>query len=146
MRYEYKVLPAPKAGLKGKGIKTAEDRFANALATTMNILGAEGWEFQRTETLPAEKREGLMSKTTVYQNMMVFRRALPEDTEAAGDIVPPVVPAVTEPEEIVEETPEVVKEVVEETVEATDTSDGDDDLPEDLQPSGRRLNFNRESM
>jgi len=80
MSYEYKVIPAPTRGLKAKGVKTAEDRFANALETEMNALAAKGWEYLRTDTLPSEQREGLMSKTTVYQNMLVFRRAKQVDT------------------------------------------------------------------
>ncbi|MDP5361488.1 MAG: DUF4177 domain-containing protein [Paracoccaceae bacterium] len=75
MSYEYKVVPAPVRGVKAKGVKTAQDRFAHALQTVMNDLAAEGWEYLRADTLPAEQREGLMSKTTVYQNMLVFRRA-----------------------------------------------------------------------
>lgn len=75
MSYEYRVIPAPLRGLKGKGLKTAEDRFANALQTVMNEQAHDGWEYLRTDTLPSEQREGLMSKTTVYQNMLVFRRA-----------------------------------------------------------------------
>ena len=74
MSYEYKVVPAPVRGLKGKGLKTAEDRFAFALETTMNELAADGWEYIRADTLPCEQREGIMSKTTVFQNMLVFRR------------------------------------------------------------------------
>ncbi len=38
MSYEYKVVPAPTRGLKAKGVKTAEDRFANALQAAMNKL------------------------------------------------------------------------------------------------------------
>ncbi|SEW20733.1 hypothetical protein SAMN04488515_1596 [Cognatiyoonia koreensis] len=76
MAFEYKVIPAPTKGLKARGVKTAADRFANALQTRMNQLGADGWEYQRTDTLPCEEREGLMGKTTVFQNMLVFRRAL----------------------------------------------------------------------
>ena len=74
MSYEYKVVPAPLRGLKAKGLKTSEDRFANALQSAMNEMAADGWEYLRADTLPCEKREGLMSKTTVYQNMLVFRR------------------------------------------------------------------------
>jgi hypothetical protein len=75
MTYEYKVVPAPLRGLKAKGVKTAEERFALALETAMNDLARDGWEYLRADTLPSEQREGLMSKTTVYQNMLVFRRA-----------------------------------------------------------------------
>ncbi|MEL6639853.1 MAG: DUF4177 domain-containing protein [Pseudomonadota bacterium] len=74
--FEYVVVPAPKKGLKAKGKRSAEDRFANALETIMNEKGAEGWEYVRTDTLPADERQGLTGSKTVYQNMMVFRRAL----------------------------------------------------------------------
>ena len=83
--YEYKVVPAPKRGEKVRGLRAAEDRFAVALANVMNAQAAEGWEYQRTETLPAEEREGLMGKATVFQNMMVFRRTRAHVT----DPVPP---------------------------------------------------------
>lgn len=90
MGYEYKVVPAPKRGLKAKGMKTSEDRFANALQDVMNTLGADGWEYQRTDTLPCEEREGLMGKTTVFQNMLVFRRSL--TAPAAPEIAAPDAP------------------------------------------------------
>ncbi len=75
MSYEYKVVPAPTRGLKAKGLRSSQDRFAHALQTAMNTLGAQGWEYQRTDTLPCEEREGLMGKTTVMHSMLVFRRA-----------------------------------------------------------------------
>ena len=74
--YQYKVVPAPKAGLKAKGVRSNEDRFALALETLMNELGAQGWDYVRTDTLPAEERQGLTGRTTVYQNMLVFRRGI----------------------------------------------------------------------
>ena len=76
-KYEYKVVPAPKKGLKGKGVKGAEERFANALMSAMNTLGAEGWEYQRSDTLPCEERSGVMGKSTTFLNMLVFRRKIP---------------------------------------------------------------------
>ncbi|WP_106744539.1 DUF4177 domain-containing protein [Yoonia maritima] len=75
MSYEYMVVPAPTRGVKAKGAKTAEDRFAIALETVMNKMAGDGWDYLRADTLPSEQREGLMGKTTVYQNMLVFRRA-----------------------------------------------------------------------
>ncbi len=75
-KYEYKVVPAPKKGLKGKGVKGAEERFANALMSAMNTLGAEGWEYQRSDTLPCEERSGVMGKSTTFLNMLVFRRKI----------------------------------------------------------------------
>ena len=87
--YEYKVVPAPKRGEKVRGLRAAEDRFALALANVMNAQAADGWEYQRAETLPAEEREGLMGKATVFQNMMVFRRL--RVTAAPADVAPPPV-------------------------------------------------------
>ena len=73
-RYEYKVVPAPAKGLKAKGIRSPEARFAHALASAMNELGAAGWSYLRTDTLPAEERAGLTRTRTTYHNMLVFRR------------------------------------------------------------------------
>lgn len=75
-RYEYKIIPAPQRGVKAKGAKTTEARFAHALTELMNELGREGWEYQRSDTLPCEERVGLTGRTTRFQNMLVFRRAL----------------------------------------------------------------------
>lgn len=81
MRFEYKVVPAPKKGLRARGVKGAEGRFAHALEEVMNTLGADGWEYLRTDTLPAEERAGLTGKTTVFKNMLVFRKAVDEAAE-----------------------------------------------------------------
>ncbi len=119
MRFEYKVVPAPTKGLKAKGVKTAEDRFANALSTLMNAEARNGWEYLRTDTLPMVERKGFTRSATVYQNMLVFRRALsdaaaslsPTALEAERDIPalprlvarrgeetpPPVAPVISEP-------------------------------------------------
>jgi len=105
-QYEYKVVPAPTKGLKSKGVKTSQDRFANALETAMNALGAEGWEYQRTDTLPCEERSGLTGRVTTFQNMLVFRRVVEE-----------IVPQVTEPAAVTAEEP--IEETV--TAEADDT-------------------------
>lgn len=72
--YEYRVVPAPSRGRKARGVKGLDGRFANALETVMNELAAEGWEYQRSDTLPSEERSGLTSTTTTYRNIMVFRR------------------------------------------------------------------------
>ncbi len=81
-RYEYKVVPAPRKGQRGKGVRGTEGKFANALQLLMNEYGAEGWDYQRTDTLPCEERSGLTGRTTTYQNMLVFRRPLPEKAPA----------------------------------------------------------------
>ena len=104
MTFEYKVVPAPTKGKRAKGVKTPADRFAHALEEVMNDLAEDGWEYLRTDTLPSEERQGLIGRTTVYQNMLVFRRPLEtdgEDTEADADVVtdraPVVAPAPAEP-------------------------------------------------
>ncbi|MBQ1202863.1 MAG: DUF4177 domain-containing protein [Loktanella sp.] len=105
MTYEYKVVPAPMRGTKAPGVKTNEDRFALTLETTMNELATDGWEYLRADTLPCEQREGLMSKTTVYQNMLVFRRVKQpsgapkmksqRQTQPAPAVAPPAATATT---------------------------------------------------
>jgi hypothetical protein len=76
--FEYKVVAAPRKGVKAKGASSPEDRFAHALATVMNEQAKDGWEYLRTDTLPMEERKGLTGKRTVYQNMLVFRRTRPD--------------------------------------------------------------------
>ncbi len=79
--YEYKVIPAPKKPGKVKGVRGTDLKFAAALAEIMNTLGRDGWEYQRTDTLPCEVRQGLTGRTTTFQNMLVFRRAIDEPVE-----------------------------------------------------------------
>ncbi|MGI1661114.1 DUF4177 domain-containing protein [Palleronia sp. KMU-117] len=77
-RYEYKVVAAPRQGLKAKTARTPDERFANALATLINDIARDGWEYLRTDTLPMEERKGLTGRSVSYKNMLVFRRALDE--------------------------------------------------------------------
>ena len=74
--YEYTVLPAPSRGEKVRGARSGAERFAHALTMEMNRMAQAGWEYVRAETLPCEERSGLTSRTTVYHNVLVFRRAL----------------------------------------------------------------------
>ncbi|MRU14365.1 hypothetical protein FDP25_02865 [Roseovarius sp. A21] len=73
--YEYRVIPAPTKGRKAQGVKGAEARFAHTLQDVMNEQAAEGWEYQRSDILPSEERQGLTSSHTVYRSVLVFRRA-----------------------------------------------------------------------
>lgn len=75
-RYEYHVVPAPRRGEKARGVKTIEDRFALALTTLMNELGAQGWDYVRADALPVDERAGFTGTKTTFQNMLVFRRPL----------------------------------------------------------------------
>jgi hypothetical protein len=92
-QFEYRVVPAPVRGIKVKGARTPEDRFAEALAEVMNELGRDGWEYVRCDTLPSEERTGLTGRTTVYRNMLVFRRTVSAADRAAAPV--PTAPAVT---------------------------------------------------
>jgi hypothetical protein len=83
--YDYKVIPAPVKGEKDRGLKTGVERFAHTLSGVMNTLARDGWEYWRAETLPAEERSGLTSKTTVFHNLLVFRRLR---GAAAGEAAP----------------------------------------------------------
>lgn len=75
--FEYTVIPAPSRGEKVRGARTGAERFSYALLTEMNRMAANGWEYVRAETLPCEERSGLTSRTTVFHNVLVFRRAVP---------------------------------------------------------------------
>lgn len=73
--YEYVVVPVPKAAPRAKGVKRADDRFAHGLSETLNRYGADGWEFQRTETLSVEAKGGFFSRPAIEQvTVMIFRR------------------------------------------------------------------------
>lgn len=74
--FEYSVIPAPERGEKTKGAKTASERFSRTLTAELNRMAADGWEYLRAEILPSEERSGLTGRSTVYHNMLVFRRAL----------------------------------------------------------------------
>lgn len=76
LRFEYKVIPAPRRGEKARGVKTTEERFALALTHLMNELGAEGWEYVRADALPCDERVGLTGTKTSFQNVLVFRRVV----------------------------------------------------------------------
>lgn len=75
-RYEFKAIPAPRRGEKSREAKTTEDRFALALTTLMNRMGADGWDYLRADTLPCDERSGLTGTKTTVQNVLVFRRPL----------------------------------------------------------------------
>ncbi len=87
-QYEYKVVPAPTRGERAKGVKGTPARFAHALTGVMNDLAADGWEYLRADTLPCEERSGLTGKSTTFQNMLVFRRAVESEAIAETDETP----------------------------------------------------------
>ena len=92
-RYEYKVVPAPSKGIKGKGVRGAEAKFSFAIQELMNGMSGYGWEYQRAETLPSVERSGLTSSTTEWRNVLVFRRLRTGD---ASEFQPELLPAPTD--------------------------------------------------
>lgn len=105
-QYQYRVIPAPNRGVKAKGIKSPEDRFSHALEEVMNQMAADGWEYQRAETLPSVERSGLASTTTNWRNVLVFRKALEEAVGPSVSIAMPAPDERTEPPLAKPQTPE----------------------------------------
>ncbi len=131
--FEYKVVPAPTHGLKGKGIKGTPARFANALQSVMNDLGAQGWEYQRTDTLPVEERVGLTKKSTSFQNMLVFRRALEIQQADVPEVAALIEDQTSSPEEPPAATPDF--EVIAADVQAIDPSVETAQAPTEVVPA-----------
>lgn len=74
--FEYVAVPAPLRAEKAPGAKTPTDRYAQAISAELNRMAREGWEYLRADVLPSEERSGLTGRTTVYHNLLVFRRPL----------------------------------------------------------------------
>lgn len=104
--HEYRVVPAPRRGMKGKGPRRPEDRFAQAVESEMNRMAADGWEFVRSDTLPCERKSNWFSgPVTVFETLLVFRRALAEeDAQATRTTMPPSV-ALTPPASVASPAP-----------------------------------------
>ena len=84
MAHEYKVIPAPRRGKRGRNTKGPVGRFAYAVESTLNEMAADGWEFVRAETLGAEEREGMMRrKIETFYGVLVFRRDVLADVDTA---------------------------------------------------------------
>lgn len=131
--FEYKVVPAPAQGKRGKGAKGLDGRFANAMALAINKEAADGWEYMRAESLPSIDRTGITRKRIeAFRNVLVFRKLVEVEVEAeekvetkedapkatAAPVIPAMVPVeperadpkLTETEALVEETGEPLDE------------------------------------
>lgn len=87
--FDYIAIAAPTRGDKGKDAKTPTERYAATLTAELNRMAADGWEYLRADVLPSEERSGLTGRSTVYHNLLVFRRA----KVAAGPIAAGAAPA-----------------------------------------------------
>lgn len=83
--YEYQVIPAPAKGAKVKSVRSPEMRFSLTLQDLMNDMGAEGWEYQRAETLPSIERAGLTGSSTNWRHVLVFRREIVSELDFEDD-------------------------------------------------------------
>ena len=119
-QYEYSAIPAPIRSEKAKSAKTPAERYALTLTEEINRMAADGWEYLRAETLPSEERSGLTGRTTLFHNLLIFRRpkaSTPKPralSEAeAKTAMPPaqtVPPATAKPAEASPKRPEPVTE------------------------------------
>ena len=96
-RHEYTVIPAPSRADKIKGARTPADRFSATLAQVLNDMAREGWDYVRAETLPSEERSGLTSRNTVWNNVLIFRRALHVEAAVATEAEEPAPPRAAQP-------------------------------------------------
>ena len=69
----------------------------------MNEMGANGWEYQRAETLPSVERTGLTGSTTEWRNLLVFRRPV---VQPMDDFEPELLPPPTAQAPVLEKTAE----------------------------------------
>lgn len=137
-KYEYKVVPAPAKGVKVKGAKTVQARFAHALTEVMNELAGDGWEYLRADTLPCEERQGLTGKTTNFQNMLVFRR----EVSAASALAPEIAEvAAPEPQP---QTPEEIAAAAAASLAAISADKPDEDAT--IAPPLSGTNTNRDGV
>lgn len=87
--YEYTVVPAPTTVPKIKGARGTAERFSHGVSEALNAMGAEGWEYQRAETLVAARPRGWLTRAkheTV--TILIFRRWVEEIPEDRRDDAP----------------------------------------------------------
>lgn len=57
----------------------------------LNEMVRNRWVYLRTDTLPSEERSSLTGRSTIYQNLLVFRRKVDElsdDAEPVAEATP----------------------------------------------------------
>lgn len=140
-QFIYKVVPAPRHGIRTRVAKDTATRFAAAIETAINALATEGWEYVRAETLPADERRGLTRrKSETTQNILIFRKRAdktsPNNSTAPLYATPPETPGTYPEIDVNRETgisgenfPENPSE--EDLVEPTSETDALDSRPED---------------
>ena len=83
--FEYKTICAPRKALKIKGVKGADNRYAQTLTDVINTQSADGWEYFRAESLPVDERSSMLGKMAEkYLSLLIFRRENIETYEEPG--------------------------------------------------------------
>ena len=107
--FEYTAVPAPIRSEKAKAAKTPAERYALTLTDEINRMAADGWEYLRAETLPSEERSGLTGRTTLFHNLLIFRRAKASAVKPRAltqvEAKPAIAPAAPTPAKPVEAAP-----------------------------------------
>lgn len=85
MIYEYRLVPSPTRAEKTKGVKTGAGRLAHTVEAVINAQARDGWQYLRADVLPAQERQGLTGKATVYHTVLVFQRPVAAD----GGVIQP---------------------------------------------------------
>ncbi len=81
MQYEYKTVGAPEKGKRKRGVRNASDRVAAAFEEILEREAVDGWEYQRTDLLPVNERNGWFSRVQeTHRAVMVFRRPVEDET------------------------------------------------------------------
>ena len=130
--YEYRVIPAPTKGEKAKGIKTPEGRIALAMETSLNALGADGWDYVRSDVVPLQERSGLTSKKITYHTVFVFRR--PSRIDVPAEDLPGFGTFVQEDADAIaaEEEAQIAQQAALEAQSDEDAADAEDEAPKPL--------------
>ena len=98
-RREYRIVTAPERPKRRMAGKDEGQRFAATLEEQVNEMAADGWSFERTETLTYSRRKGLFRRIDTAVALLVFARDLDApDAEALPDHdMPPRRPRVVSP-------------------------------------------------
>ena len=75
-RREYRIVTAPDRPKRRAAGKDEAQRFATTLEDLVNEMAAEGWAFERTETMTYSKKKGLFGRVDTPVALLVFARDL----------------------------------------------------------------------
>lgn len=83
--HEFFVVPAPRRGERGPGLRTDEDRMAATLTDLLNQMASEGWEYVRADMLPNQSSADLTGTSAKQLALLIFRRPKQSRTNRTQD-------------------------------------------------------------